>query len=141
MLEVFEITSKIVLLFGLFYFAWFDYKTRLIQAKWLLLFGISGMILQWNVWMSGQILQGMLAGGVVLLIALLSKESIGVGDGLLFVATGVFLGFSKNFALIFGSLFLAGVFSIICLVLKKKGRNDRVALGPFVLTAYVVFVL
>lgn len=141
MLEVFEIISKVVLLLGLFFFAWFDYKTKMIRTKWLMLFGLLGIILRGDEVLSVQMFTGMIMGGILLLVAYLSNESIGIGDGLLFIATGTFLNFAQNLALLFGSLLLAGVFAIACLVLKKKGRNDRVALGPFVLAAYVVFVL
>ncbi|MBQ8280384.1 MAG: prepilin peptidase [Roseburia sp.] len=141
MLEVREIVSKIVMLIGLFGFAWHDIKTKMIELNWLLLFGAVGFLLQWNVLPMEQILAGMLLGGIVLLAAWLSKESVGIGDGLLFIATGIFLGSMQNLGLILGSFFLAGVFSTGCLILKKKGRNDRVALGPFVLAAYVMFIL
>jgi len=77
----------------------------------------------------------------VLIGAWCSNESIGFGDGWIFVVTGIFLGFQKNMMLFFWTLVLAGVFAIVCLILKKKRRNDSMALGPFVLTAYVLFVL
>lgn len=144
MYEMLEVILKVVLLFGLFYIAWFDYRTKLIEAKWLMVFGAVGMfgiLVQRDATLLGQSLLGMLLGGSVLLLAWISGESIGFGDGWLFVVTGVFLGFLQNFVLLFGSLVFAGIFAIACLVLKKKGRNDRLALAPFVLAAYVVFVL
>lgn len=157
MLEVLKIISEMVLLLGLFYFAWLDYKTGLLHAKSLLLFGSFGVFLrvlseilleyenrivwQWDVKVLWQIFWGMLIGGILLMIALVSRESIGIGDGLLFIATGTFLNFTQNLALLFGALLLIGIFSVICLLIKKKGRNDRVALVPFVLIAYVVFIL
>lgn len=142
--EMLEIVLKILLLIGLFYIAWYDYKTKLIEAEWLVLFGVlglAGVLLQGDVTLLWQSCQGMMIGGVLLLFAWISGESVGFGDGWLFVVTGIFLGLLKNFVLLFGSMVLAGLFAICCLVLKKKGRNDRVALAPFVLMAYVVFVL
>lgn len=144
MQEVLEIVLKVVLLLGLFYIAWFDYRTKLIEIKWLLIFGMAGMfgiLLQQDFALMGQACMGMMVGGILLVLAWISGESVGFGDGWLFVVTGVFLGFLQNFILLFGSLLLAGTFAIICLALKKKEKNDRLALAPFVLTAYVVFVL
>jgi len=77
----------------------------------------------------------------LLLLAWISGESVGFGDGWLFVVTGIFLGWKKNAVLLLGSLIFAGVFAIVCLVLKRKEKNDRIALAPFVLAAYVGVVL
>ena len=144
MLEMYEVIPKVILLFGLFFIAWFDYQTELIDIRGLLVMAAVGalcLLLQGEILLLGQALLGMLIGGGILCFAWLSRESVGFGDGWLFVVTGIFLGFLQNFILLFGSVLLAGMFAIACLVLKKKGRNDRIALAPFVLTAYVVFVL
>lgn len=144
MREVLEVILKVILLLGLFYIAWFDYKTKLIEMKWLLIFGMVGMIgivVQRDWALISQSCLGTLVGVSLLVFSWFSRESIGFGDGWLFVITGVFLGIWENFVLLFGSLILVGIFAVTCLVLKKIERNDRVALAPFVLTAYVVFVL
>ena len=144
MCEMFQVISEVVLLIGLFYISWFDYKTKLIERKWLLVMGMLGVtciFVQGEKDLFVQAFAGMLIGGGMLFLAGISQESIGFGDGWLFVATGVYLGFWKNFVLLFGSLLLAGIFSIFCLVLKKRKKDDRVAMAPFVLASYVVFVL
>lgn len=144
MLEMCEVILKIVLLIGLFYIAWCDYRTKLIETKWLWIIGGAGIVLlllQSGMAIMGQVFAGTLPGLVLLLLARISEESIGFGDGWLFVVTGIFLGLKKNAVLLLGSLILAGVFAIVCLVLKKKEKNDRIALAPFVLAAYVGVVL
>jgi len=144
MLEMFEVTLKMVLLMGLFYIAWFDYRTKLIEARWLWIIGALGvllLLLHSGIAVAGQIFAGTLPGWILLILAWISGESIGFGDGWLFVVTGIFLGWRKNAVLLLGSLIFAGVFSIFCLVLKKKEKNDRIALAPFVLAAYVGVVL
>jgi len=144
MLEMFEVIIKIVLLIGLFYVAWFDYRTKLIDVKWLWIIGALGVslvMLRSGITVVGQILAGTLPGWMLLIFAWISGESIGFGDGWLFVVTGIFLGWKKNAVLLLGSLVFAGIFSIFCLVLKKREKNDRVALAPFVLAAYVGVVL
>lgn len=138
---MFEIVSRLVLLFFLFVMAWRDYKTQLIETWQLLITSVIGIVLCGNRGMECQAVGGAFIGGIMLLVALGSKECVGFGDGYLFVVTGIFLGFMQNLALLFASLFLAGCYAIGCLVLKKKKGDDRMALGPFVLTAYVLFVL
>lgn len=138
---MFEIVSRLVLLFFLFVIAWKDYKIQLIEIRQLLIMGGVGIVLCGNWEEVCQAIGGAFIGCIVLLLAWCSKECVGFGDGYLFVVTGIFLGFMQNVALLFASLFLAGSFSIGCLVLKRKKGEDRMALGPFVLTAYVLFVL
>lgn len=144
MQEVLEVILKVVLLIGLFYMAWFDYRTKLIEEKWLMvlgIFGALGVMLRGDMALIFQSVLGMLVGAILLLFSRISGESVGLGDGWLFVVTGIFLGLLKNAVLFLGSMILAGVFAAGCLIIKKKGRYDRIALAPFVLTAYVVFVL
>ena len=157
MYEMHEIIFKTSLLFALFYFAWVDYKTKLIPSRPLLFMGMVGMCYRmlmayllaeidntgahWIFEMLHQLAVGILPGGVLLLVALLTKESIGIGDAWLFMVTGVTLGGIQNFALVLGSFFLVEIFAIASLLIKKKGKDNRVAMGPLVLTAYVLFVL
>lgn len=144
MFEMYEVIPKVLLLFGLFFIAWFDYRTELIETGYLVALAAGGtlcLLMRGEVWWLWQALMGILIGIGVLCFAWFSKESVGFGDGWLFVVTGIFLGFLQNFVLLFGSMLFAGIFAIVCLVLKKKGRNDRMALAPFVLTAYVMFIL
>lgn len=133
-----------ILLIGLFGVAWRDYKTKLIEIKWLFAIGILGIL---GIVASGdwktvhQACAGTIIGVGILLYAGVTKESIGFGDGWLFVITGIYLGFIKNFILLLVSLFFSGIVSVCCLILKKVQRTERIAFAPFVLTAYVVLCL
>lgn len=140
MFEMFEVIIKIILLFALFGIAWFDYRTKLIDTRWLWMVGLIGLALilsQNGTDATGQVIAGAVPGVLLLLFSWISGESIGFGDGWLFVVTGIFLGLRKNMLLMLGTLLLAGVFAIFCLVLKKKKKSDRIALAPFVLVTYV----
>lgn len=85
-----------------------------------------------------QILYGILTGNAVLLIGYASREAVGYGDGLIFIITGIFLGWMNNIILIAGSLLLAAVCSMILMALRIKKRTDRIAFAPFILGAYVL---
>lgn len=143
MCEVLEVMASVILLLGLFYFAWKDYQTQLIAVGPLFFLGVIGIAVRgaWNkdVWI--EIVGGVIVGVVLLLTAILTSEQIGLGDGLLFLVTGVYLDLMLNFTLLLGTFILIGVFSTGCLLLKKKGKDDRVAMAPFVLVSYVLFVL
>ena len=147
MSEVLEVGTTIILLIGLFCFAWIDYKTQALPVIPLLAFGLVGLLLnafmetEWKFFSIFCVSQGMLVGVVLLLVSVLSEESIGKGDGLLFISTGMFLNLVENLTLLVGTMFLIGCFSLPYLLLKKRGKKDRVAMGPFLLAAYVVFLL
>lgn len=139
MWEMFEVMWKTILLLGLFHIAWFDYQTKMIKQKQLWILGAAGVIVTIlrGELSAAQAVSGMVIGAAVLAAAWLSKEKIGFGDGWLFVVTGIFLGFLENLRLLYGSMMLAGIFSAICLLGKRKEKKERVAFAPFVLMAYV----
>ena len=104
MFEMFEAIMRIILLLGLFGIAWMDYKTKLIDVRWLWLVGFVGVILlfvQNGIGAIGRVALGIVPGMLLLAFAWASNESIGFGDGWLFVVTGIFLGVQKNLLLLY----------------------------------------
>lgn len=83
------------------------------------------------------LLMGMGIGAVMLLIAWFGRECIGVGDGVMLMASGTFLGFWGNMELLFAALFLAAIVALFLLVIKRKGRSYRMPFLPFLLVAYL----
>lgn len=81
---------------------------------------------------------GLSVGVALLIIAYFSKEKIGYGDGLLFMASGIYLGFYNNLALLWMSCVLAAIYALILMIVKKKKKSDEIPLVPFVLIVYVV---
>ena len=86
-------------------------------------------------------LGGAAVGVVLLIVGYVSKERIGYGDGLLFMATGIYLGFWNNLVLLWLSTTLAGIYGLILMLLKKKKKEDEIPLVPFVLAVYVVSLI
>jgi leader peptidase (prepilin peptidase)/N-methyltransferase len=78
-----------------------------------------------------EIMISLLPGVVMLLVAFLSREGIGYGDGLLALSIGPGLGAEVMLYGICGALFLSSVISGILLVLRKAGRNTRIPFVPF----------
>lgn len=156
MCEVFDVIKQGILLIGLYYLARIDWKTQLVNERDLWILAISGIILNISLLFLQKkqsileiniveelikIVCAMLVGGILWLIAVLSKEQVGFGDAYLFCVTGIFLDYIQNITLLLGTLFLLGIFCIGSFLLKKKGKNDSVAMIPFTLTAYVLFIL
>lgn len=73
---------------------------------------------------------------VALLGSLIYKtdEAMGMGDVKLMTPIGLFLGWKLTFLALFESIILAGVTSILLVILKIKKRKDTIPFGPFIVT-------
>ena len=88
----------IVLLVSLFLCAWIDWKTERVSVPLLLLGGMAAVLLHLFAQEESvfYLMTGMSVGIALLLYSLVTHESIGYGDGCLFVMTGLFLGIWEN---------------------------------------------
>lgn len=117
----------IVLLVSLFLCAWIDWKTERVSVPLLLLGGMAAVLLHLFAQEESvfYLMTGMSVGIALLLYSLVTHESIGYGDGCLFVMTGLFLGIWENLVLLLLASVLAGIGSAVLLFLRKrrKGKN------------------
>lgn len=78
------------------------------------------------------------ASGVFLLIALIgiaiykSDDAMGMGDVKLFAPIGMFLGFKMALLALLISVVIGGLFSLLFMMLKVKGRKSTLPYGPFI---------
>ena len=79
---------------------------------------------------------GIFLGVILLLLARVSSERIGYGDGLMVAVSGSFLGLFMNIRLLMWALFISAIVSAILLVLKKAGRHTELPFAPFLLISY-----
>ncbi len=120
-----------------------DWKRKEVTVIYILMFGIAGILLHWffpncSVY---SMIWGVLLGIGMMGVSLLSRGSVGMGDGILLMVTGVYLGGYGNFELFMTGLLLAGIWSLGILALKKKKRKERIAFMPFLLAAHVIMVV
>jgi len=115
-----------------------DVKYRRLTVIYILMFGIVGVILHMfaPVCSIYSILWGMLLGIVLILNSIATRGSLGLGDGILLVVTGVYLGGYGNLQLFLYGLLLSALCSLGLLVLKRKKRKDEIAFVPFLLLSY-----
>lgn len=86
-----------------------------------------------------EMLGGALTGAVIMLYSFYASGELGSADGIVFLATGIFLGFRNNLLLVLVSMFIAGIAAAAALVLFKS-RRKRLPLIPFI-TAGAVFLI
>lgn len=80
----------------------------------------------------------LIPGAVMILLALLSRQSMGYGDGVIILAIGMTFGISKLFVGIAIALFTSGIMSIFLIAIRKAKRNDTFPLVPFIFAGMVV---
>jgi leader peptidase (prepilin peptidase) / N-methyltransferase len=86
------------------------------------------------------ILGGLLGGGVITLIILITK-AMGWGDVEICLLGGLFLGFGNTVVMLFFSFIIGGVIGVLLIVTKKKSRKDYIPFGPAIALAAIFVML
>ncbi len=135
--------QKIILLALLGWCSLEDVKQKKLTVMYILMFGVGGIFLHLMAPVCSiySILWGMLLGLALILVSLVTRGSVGVGDGILLAVTGVYLGGSKNLELFMMGLLLAALWSLGLLVVKKKKGKEEIAFVPFLLISYFLMIL
>lgn len=123
-----------------------DLHDRIIPNE-LVLFGLgAGAILLFAApypdkgWLGG-LLGGALGFGILLLIALIAKGGMGMGDVKLAAVIGLFLGLKwVGMGLVFAFL-AGGLISGLLLLLRVVGRKDHIPFGPWLALGAVITAL
>ncbi len=84
---------------------------------------------------------GLVGFGVLFLIVVLAPGAMGMGDAKLVVFLGVVVGFPEIVLTLFLAFIAGGLVAGILLALKKIGRKDAIAFGPFLALAGFVTLL
>lgn len=120
-----------------------DMKYKKLTVMYILLFGIVGVLLHLFIPVCSiySVLWGMVLGGILILISIITRGSVGMGDGILLVVTGVYLGGYGNLELFMTGLLFAALWSLGLIVLKKKKGKEEIAFVPFLLVSYLTMLL
>jgi leader peptidase (prepilin peptidase)/N-methyltransferase len=91
-------------------------------------------------WVDVSVLVQFVPGLLVLLLAWLSRERIGYGDGWVILCLGCYLGAEDIANLCMIALFCAGVVSLFMLLAMHRGRQTQIPFVPFLLIGYIVIL-
>lgn len=119
-----------------------DIRKRRIDVLPLLVFLVIGILYQaiTRSLTIPEICGGAFLGVCLLGIVKVTGESLGYGDGLLFLVTGIYIGGWDNCSLLMTSLILVFVFAIIQILVRKKSAKSEIPFVPFVLSAYMLYL-
>ena len=116
-----------------------DIKTREISMKLMIIAAIVGLILEL---LDGSfdikdILGGVLIGFVLYIAAVLSKEKIGKGDGVIVMGTGIYTGFMQNLELLWIAAVISLIVGVVITLIRKKPGSLEMPFVPFLLSSYL----
>ena len=116
-----------------------DIKERAISGIALIGFSLAGLLCLFF----GRTLSlpdsifGALIGIVLAIVSLCTKGELGMGDALLLLVTGLFLGFERNLSLLLTALILSSIYSVFLLIRDRDIKREY-PFVPFLLAAYLL---
>lgn len=84
----------------------------------------------------GEWICGLIVGFVVLILAIGTKEKIGIGDGFVLCALGIGYRLEEMISMVGISLFLIAICAIVLLLLKKANKKTELPFLPYLFIGY-----
>lgn len=130
------------LLASLAVIAWIDRQKKIIPNG-ILLFMVCIRLIFWVVeWiiapdvglamLISAVMGALIGGGLFLLCYFITRASIGMGDVKLFCVIGLYVGSGVIMTVVFLSVVVSAVYSIVQLVRRKTKLKDEIPFAPFV---------
>lgn len=88
-----------------------------------------------------EVICGLIPGGILLLLAALTRVCVGAGDGLVTLACGCVLGFSVEFPALVMALLFCAVYALIQIIRKKISGRDELPFLPFLAAGHAAMLL
>lgn len=83
---------------------------------------------------------GIIPGILLAILARITEESIGYGDGIILAEIGLLTGAGKCMLILAIALAMAGVFSLGIVIIKKVDKRYKIPFVPFLTAAYLAVI-
>lgn len=80
---------------------------------------------------------GVIPGALLIVLAKITEQSIGYGDGIILAEIGIVTGVGKCMLILAVALAIAGVFSLGIVIIKKVDKKYKIPFIPFLTMAYL----
>lgn len=123
-------------------FAVYDIKTKTIPVAAVVVAVIAALI--YRLCTGTGIMElavGLVPGAFVLVLAFVTRESIGAGDGLVLCMLGLFCGWRQCLAVFGMALVLSAVLAMVLVVCRRAGRKTELPFLPSLFGGYLLFYL
>ena len=84
---------------------------------------------------------GLAEGVFLILVSVITKGQIGMGDGILLAACGLMLGGKDNMIMFFFACISSAIVSALIMIIKKADKKTRIPFVPFMIPGFLVMVL
>ena len=119
-----------------------DFEQYMLFDAMTLPLAIIGAILSYQSgFLTDNFLVAFIGGGIFLLLAIISRGSIGGGDIKLIAALGLLLGAEKLLNVVLYGSILGGISGLMIILIKKKDRKSYFAYGPYFTLTAIYFLL
>lgn len=123
--------AKWIMLAVLASFAVYDMKTKTVSLIAVAAFAVGVLIYRLCAGTGiAELAAGLIPGLLVVVLAFVTRESIGMGDGLMLCVLGMFCGWRRCLAVFGLALVLSAVFAIVLLVCRRAGRKTEIPFLP-----------
>jgi len=121
----------------------FDIKSKQIPVKLIIFFSfvIVGLCFINNHFFSWDFSFRLIPGAFLLLVAFITNQAIGYGDGIIVILIGMMLNFQNTITVILIAFFLSAIASIYILITKKGNRQTKLPFVPFLLTSWCIYLI
>lgn len=122
--------------------AWMDLKKKQVSLAVIGIFSAAGLI--WAICtgkISWQFFIPAVIGTFFLLISIMTKGALGMGDGWIMMALGTVLNVEEFLLMLFAGMLCCAVWAGILLIVFRKGKNTEIPFVPFLLLGYIGGVL
>ncbi len=89
----------------------------------------------------GNVAMALMPGLFLLLVSFLTGEAIGRGDVYVVMILGLMVGFDRIYPILFISMAACGLTGLVLIALKKRKRDEALPYMPFLLAAYLAFIM
>lgn len=133
-------TQRLIVLIMLAAFSWEDILHRRIFIQWLVYFAVAGILCSMIIIKQPftMMVLGAIPGLVILVISIIFRGSIGLGDGLLLMVSGIYLGVAGIIRIIVYAVFLSAFCALYLYFGKKKDKGYEMPFVPFILASFLI---
>ncbi len=126
---------------GLGALAIIDVRNKKIPVWFVIIFSMvlfAIRLLNGIVW--GEWFCGLIVGFIILILAIVTKEKIGIGDGFVLCALGIGYRLEEMISMLGISLFLIAICAIGLLILKKANKKTELPFLPYLFIGYFLTI-
>ena len=133
---------NIILCIYLFYCTICDIKTNTVSLKCSLLTILLLLFLRFlfGIFYIDDSIISILPGTFILFMGIITHQSIGYGDGIVFIVSGIALGKDYILLLVLGAFIFSSVYSLFLLAKRKSGKTT-IPFVPFIFMSYFFIII